>query len=242
MTIRGIAHRGFPTRFPENTISSFQAALDASFSHMELDVHLSKDGIPVVMHDPTINRMCNGTGRILHYTLEELKQFQVGQTETIPTLEEVFRLVKGRITVLVELKQTGNLYNGLEHEVLKVAQKLDMVDQLIATSFDYLALAKMRELSPHIQIGLLMNSASSFVFAFMKEIGAHYMSIPISSLTEEYDRLSQENNVQLIVRPIDTEDAMNTMLKFPSVLASTNTMEQWKQFYEINKSVLQQKK
>jgi hypothetical protein len=73
----------------------------------------------------------------------------------------------------------------------------------------------------------------------MKEIGATYMSIPVGSLTEEYERISRENGVQLVVRPIDTEEAMNKMLQFPSVIASTNTLEQWRVFYEANRSALQ---
>jgi glycerophosphoryl diester phosphodiesterase len=239
MTIRGIAHRGFPTRYPENTISSFQAALDASFTHMELDVHLSKDGVPVVMHDATIDRMCNGEGRVQSYTVQELKQFKVGGSETIPTLEEVFRLVKGRITILVELKQKDNQYDGLERKVIETAASLDMVDQLVITSFNRGALAKIRELSPVVKIGVLANDASVDVFPFMKEIGATYMSIPVGSLTEEYERISRENGVQLVVRPIDTEEAMNKMLQFPSVIASTNTLEQWRVFYEANRSALQ---
>ncbi|MDF2723266.1 MAG: glycerophosphodiester phosphodiesterase [Paenibacillus sp.] len=239
MTIRGIAHRGFPTRYPENTIASFQAALDASYSHMELDVHLSKDGVPVVIHDQTINRTTNGKGKVNDYTVDELKQFKAGDdgSETIPTLEEVFRLARGKIEILVELKQCGPLYPGLEQKVIDTARKLDIADQLIVTSFDHYALVRTRELDRDIKIGLLMGGSSPCVFPFMKELGSTYMSIPIAYLSEEYDRICRDNGVQLIARPVDTEEAMKKMLRFPDVLASTNTLALWKQFVEANREI-----
>lgn len=96
MKIRGVAHRGYPVKYPENTLSSFKAAIDLGFTHMELDVHLSKDGIPVVMHNSKIDRMTDGKGEIRDYTFAELQQFTVGQEERIPSLEEVLLFAKNR--------------------------------------------------------------------------------------------------------------------------------------------------
>ena len=237
--IRGIAHRGDPARYPENTLSSFQSALDAAFTHMELDVHLSKDGVPVVMHDHTLQRMSDGKGPIRNFTLEQLKRLKVGGTESIPTLEEALRLARGRITVLVELKQAGSLYEGLEEKVLEVVTGLDIIDQVIITSFDHYALAKMRQLNRDVPIGLLMSGSSPAVFPFMKEIGSRYMSIPHAYLTEPCVNDCRENGVQLITRPVDSEDTMNKMLQSPSVLASTNQLERWQQFYLEHKDRLQ---
>lgn len=62
--IKGMAHRGYPSKYPENTLISFQAACDLNFTHLELDVQLSKDGVPVVIHDPSVDRMTdNGGGK-----------------------------------------------------------------------------------------------------------------------------------------------------------------------------------
>jgi len=210
------------------------AVIDLSASHMELDVHLSKDGIPVVMHDHTIDRMCNGKGRVMDYTVDELKQFRVAESERIPTLEEVLRFARGRITTLIELKQTGRLYPDLELKVFEVVDKLDMADQVIISSFDHYALVRMREINPDVDICLLMGGSSPCVFPFMKDISAHYMSIPHAFLTQEYAEECMVHHVQLIVRPIDTEESMNKMLDFPSVLTSTNRWGLWKQFYETH--------
>ncbi|WP_052345757.1 glycerophosphodiester phosphodiesterase family protein [Paucisalibacillus sp. EB02] len=156
MTIRGIAHRGYPVNYPENTLSSFQAAIDLGFSHMELDVHMSKDGIPVVMHDHTIDRMTDGNGEIRKYTLEELKQFTIAPNEKIPTLEEALQLAIDRIIVSIELKNP-NLYPGIEQKVYKVIKKLNMENQIYVISFDHESLQTLRGISNDIQIGPLAN-------------------------------------------------------------------------------------
>ena len=88
------AHRGVSARYPENTLLAFRRAVGVA-DMIELDVTFSKDGEVVVMHDDTIDRTTNGSGIIENFTLEELKQFDAGQGEQIPTLEEVFRDVGG---------------------------------------------------------------------------------------------------------------------------------------------------
>src|SRR5690606_42102464 len=95
--IRGVAHRGYPLRYPENTISSFQAAYELEFTHLELAVHLSKDGGPVLKHDATIDRMTAGQGRAKDDTLEAPRQFRLGEDETDPTLEEAQWFAKGKM-------------------------------------------------------------------------------------------------------------------------------------------------
>ncbi|CAG7616414.1 glycerophosphodiester phosphodiesterase [Paenibacillus allorhizosphaerae] len=239
MNVRGIAHRGYPTLFPENTLSSFQAALDANYTHLELDVHLSKDGIPVVIHDPTVNRMCNDKGRVKEYTLEELKRFTVGERETIPTLDEALALCKGRISVFLELKQIGKAYEGIEEKVLDVIRRHDITDQIIVTSFDHYSLMKMRELDSGIDIGLIMGCLSPSVFPFMKQLRSRYLWMSHKHLTKEYVQECLVNNIQVIANPIDTEEVMDKLLRqFPSALASTNMLEQWQQFYMQNRDTL----
>lgn len=84
MKIRGVAQRGYPVQFPENTLSSFQAAIDLNFSHMELEVHLTKDGIPVIMHDYSLDRMTNGYGEIIDHTYEDFNNSQSIMTKESP--------------------------------------------------------------------------------------------------------------------------------------------------------------
>lgn len=233
MTVRGIAHRGYPVRYHENTLPSFQSACELSFSHLELDVHLSKDGVPVVIHDKTLERMTDGTGYVNDYTAAELRQFRIGETEVIPTLEEALLLLKDRIIVSIEMKQEGDLYPGLEQAVLDVVLKVGMIEQVYVISFDHFSLARLRELNRDIPIGLVFHGSLPYVFPFVKEIQASYLAVRLSFLTEQYARMIEENGLQLIAWPVDSYAEMElVMSRYPSALICTNQLERWKSFLE----------
>ena len=100
------AHRGLHNAaLPENSMAAFRAAVEAGYD-IELDVQLSRDGVPMVFHDATLARMCAVDGRLSDYTAEELSRMPLaGHAEhTIPTLAEVLRMVDGRVMLLVEIK------------------------------------------------------------------------------------------------------------------------------------------
>jgi glycerophosphoryl diester phosphodiesterase len=99
-----VAHRGGSAGTPENTLAAFANAVAIGADIIELDIHLSKDGVPVVIHDATLDRTTDGTGQVNSYTVQELKQFDAGQGERIPRLEEVFVLVGNRVPFVLELK------------------------------------------------------------------------------------------------------------------------------------------
>ena len=101
------AHRGLhdnKTEAPENSLAAFQKAVDAGFG-MELDIQLTKDGIPVVFHDFDLKRVCGIEGKVSDYTLEQLKEFRLfASNEQIPTLSQVLKLVDGKVPLIVEFK------------------------------------------------------------------------------------------------------------------------------------------
>ncbi len=101
------AHRGLhdnASDAPENSLRAFQAAVDAGFG-IELDVQLSRDGVPVVFHDFTLERVCGVEGKVCERSLAELKQLSLlGTDQRIPTFEEALSLIGGRVPLIVELK------------------------------------------------------------------------------------------------------------------------------------------
>lgn len=232
MKVKALAHRGYPTKYPENTLTSYQAAYDLGFTHLELDVHLSKDGVAVLMHDATIDRTTNGHGLVKDYTLEELKQFRVGENETIPTLEEALLFAKDKMAVSVELKQKGNLYSGLEETALKVIQETGMLSQVYVNSFDHYAVLNMRKLSDEIELGIIQHGASPAVIPFMKDIRAKYLSLRVEYLTDEYVKLCDGEGIQIVVWPVDKEWQFKKVCRYPSVLSTTNELEHFKYLYE----------
>ncbi len=101
------AHRGLhdnQTEAPENSLQAFRRALNAGFG-IEMDVQLTKDGIPVIFHDFTLKRVCGGEGKICDYTYEELQQFSLcGSKEKIPKFADVLNMIQGKVPLIIELK------------------------------------------------------------------------------------------------------------------------------------------
>src|SRR5690625_6231612 len=105
MKIKVMAHRGYAVNYPENTISAFKAAYELGFTHLERDVQLTKDGVAIIMHDTTVDRMTDARGRVKDFTFDELRDLKVGGKEIIPTLEEALQYAKETRMVSRALKQ-----------------------------------------------------------------------------------------------------------------------------------------
>lgn len=227
MAVRGIAHRGYPLKYPENTLVSFQAALDRGYTHLELDVQLSKDGVPVVIHDTTVDRTTDGVGKVKDLTMIELKSLRIAGNEQIPTLEEALALLKDRIIVDIELKTMGDLYPGLEKKVLDMVEGMGMREQCFLMSFDHYAVARARDLNRQIDVGLINHGASPALYSFIREYRCRYLSVHYPFITEaEIARCDQER-VVLIPYTIDRKDDMARFARYPQLLICTNDLETW---------------
>ncbi|HZG83415.1 glycerophosphodiester phosphodiesterase [Paenibacillus sp.] len=229
-TFRAVAHRGYPVRYPENTLSSFEAALQLNYAYLELDVQLSKDGVPVVIHDYTVDRVTDGTGAVKDFTLQELKRLKVHGKEEIPTLREALELAKGRAIVSVELKQAGDLYPGLEEKTLRVIEELGMREHVYLLSFDHYSITRVRELDWHIPAGITISAASPFLFEAIKAWNLQYFAAPTRYITPAFVQRAEEAGVQLIVWPADTLAEMEKLRAYPSLLATTNELEKWQHY------------
>ena len=102
-----IAHRGANKIAPENTIKAFQKAIDLKADYVEFDIHMSKDGKIVIMHDENTARTTGHKGIIREMTLAELKKLDCGEGEKIPTLDELIEIAKGKISLQLEIKAPG---------------------------------------------------------------------------------------------------------------------------------------
>jgi glycerophosphoryl diester phosphodiesterase len=102
------AHRGFHGKYPENSYSAIKEAVKLGYG-VEFDVHLTKDNIPVVFHDDTLNRMCGVKGYLRDYTYDELKQLRLLETdEAIPRFDDILNLVDGKVPLIIEYKVEKN--------------------------------------------------------------------------------------------------------------------------------------
>ncbi len=138
-----IAHRGYPRQYPENTLAGLAAAIAHGSSHVEIDVQLSADGVPVVFHDADLQRLCGVAGRITALDLAAIRSLRVGG-EPLPTLDEFARLLQGHANLhaFVELKQESIDIAGAAAMLAAVTDVLDPVRSrctLISFNADVLA-------------------------------------------------------------------------------------------------------
>lgn len=156
------AHRGVPSLTPENTMVSYQLAYDLGADMIETDVQLTKDKHLVIMHDATVNRTTNGTGRVADLTLEEIQQLDAGIThsaefagERVPTFTEFLQAFKGKeVILLIELKDVG-----IEQQVIDEIEQQGMVDQVVLQSFNLESMVISNKLKPEIPVGYLYSAA-----------------------------------------------------------------------------------
>jgi glycerophosphoryl diester phosphodiesterase len=155
-----IGHRGAPSRAPENTLASFQAALDIGVDGIELDVHLSADGHLVVIHDARLERTTDGKGLVHEQDLAQLQRLDAGSWyapgfagQRIPTLDEVLDLIGTRVPLQVELKGVSA---GLTEATLAALDARGLLDTAMLTSFQLDRLPRVRQLAPRVQIGALV--------------------------------------------------------------------------------------
>jgi glycerophosphoryl diester phosphodiesterase len=147
-----IAHRGGPAYAPENTLAAFRQAIALGVDWLEMDVQMSKDGTLVVMHDETVDRTTNGTGRIADLTLEQIRALDAGNGEPVPTFEEVIALAKESGVRIIPEAKSPHLYPGLEAKMVQAVVESDYVGQSIIQSFGPQALHTIHALNPDVQL------------------------------------------------------------------------------------------
>lgn len=157
-----IAHRGASTLAPENTMAAFKLAKQLNADGIELDVQLSSDRKLVVIHDRKLDRTTNGRGKVDKLAWSEMKDLDAGskfgdqfKNEPLPLLEDVFEELGGKLLINVELKNNDTPHDGLAEPVIKLIQKMNLIDSVILSSFNDINLLQAKSLEPRIGRGLL---------------------------------------------------------------------------------------
>lgn len=146
-----MGHRGAKALEPENTRLSIKRAMEIGVDAVEIDVHLTQDQEIVVIHDSTVDRTTNGTGLVGSYTLEDIKKLDAGKGEKIPTLEEVIDLTKGRVRLVIELKEEGT-----EKKVIELIERDNLYDTTYVISFWHMLVKRVKEMDRGIKTGVLL--------------------------------------------------------------------------------------
>lgn len=169
-----VGHRGADREAPENTIKSFQQAIDDGCQRTELDVRLSKDKKLIVIHDPEVSRVCDAKGYVKDKNLDELKQIHCQEGQKISTLQEVIDICKNKIDLQIELKEHG------EAELVnKSVIENNIEDQVIISSFFPEVLVKIKKINPQLKTLLLFDELTKLEegWRFAEQIPLDYIGL-----------------------------------------------------------------
>lgn len=183
-----LAHRGLRARRPENTLLAFREAWRAGADGIELDVQLTLDGVPVILHDETLERTTSGSGPVNALTLAQLCRLDAGAGERVPTLEEYLDWAAPLSLVTnIELKNNRVTYPGLEEKTIESVQKRGMGERVVLSSFNHASVRECRRLAPEIPTGLLFwkTAAPPAMLAAWRDVGANFLHPCEESLTPD---------------------------------------------------------
>lgn len=231
-----VAHRGFSGAAPENTLAAFKLAMSQSFVQwMELDVHLSRDNVPVVIHDGTLKRTTNGQGRVRDKTAEELKRLDAGSwfhpafsSEGVPTLAEVLSLTSGRCRVNVELKGDNADWELLAGQAVDVIRSQQVEQDTVITSFQPEILLAVRRYYPAMNIGLIVEDRPSNLVTILKDMGARYLSIDYRYLNAQLMKETAEAGISVMAWTVNSTSDLRRLAKRPEPFQlCTNYPDRW---------------
>jgi len=219
-----IAHRGASAYFPENTLPSFEAAVELGADMVELDVQLSRDGEVIVFHDATLERCTDGRGRAADHSLKELKRLDAGSWfdsrfagTRIPTLEEVLSFCRGKIDVNIEIKNEviTAAGGGIEEQCLDIVDRCCLSGRVLFSSFNPLVLRRLRQLNRHVPIAVLYDKSihgSELPSGITALYEANAFNCGRSELDGTWLVDLREHGIPVNVYTVDDEEEMNRLI------------------------------
>jgi glycerophosphoryl diester phosphodiesterase len=214
------AHRGASGERPENTLAAFERALELRVDFIELDVHLSSDGVPVVIHDDDLQRTTNGSGSVRSKTLAELKALDAGTwsespwpDQRIPTLSEVFASFGGQTRFLIEIKTGPFDFAGIEDKVEHEIRQVGLVDSVVVISFDHWVLRRLRNANPSLATGALYACRPADPVGLARAAGADLLMPHWAFVNGEDVRVSHDAGLSVFPWTVDEPDAIRALVR-----------------------------
>ncbi|MBY0099603.1 glycerophosphodiester phosphodiesterase [Mesobacillus maritimus] len=223
--VDNVAHRGATAYAPENTIAAFDLAVQMKADYIEIDVQRSKDGELVVIHDTTVNRTTDGTGKVGDLTFEQLRNLDAGSWkgkeftgELIPTFEEILDRYRGKVGILIELK-APELYPGVEEQVAESIKKRNLDkpknEKIIIQSFNFESMKKMNKLLPTVPIGVLTSNTAHTTPEALQEFStyADWFNPSYGIVTKELVNQVHANGMQIGSWTVRSQEAADFLFE-----------------------------
>jgi glycerophosphoryl diester phosphodiesterase len=223
-----IAHRGASAVAPENTVAAFRKALDAGANGVEFDVRLSKDGVPVVIHDATLLRTAGISERVADLTAEQLSHVDVGSwfnasnpalarpgfaAEGVPSLRSILRLLTGIPgPIYIEMKcETEDDVSPLVDAVCREIQDSSLLERLIVKSFHLGAIPRARAILPGVATAALfapkvmrLLRKEKYLINIARELGANHLSVHKALISRQLVRKAERAGMPVTVWTVNT--------------------------------------
>lgn len=228
--VKIIAHRGANKYAPQNTLPAFERAIELGADGFETDVHVTKDGVPVICHNYTVNDTSNGIGSIASYTIEDLKKLDFGSYysprfagTTIPTLDEFLELVaSSAIEIMnIELKSPKEKESNIVEKTIKAVKAHGLFDRLLISSFDPKLLVDVKKIDPRCQTGFLyspphVETILSHIFPvrYAKHLGVDAIHPMDMYVNKQYVKAAHNAGLKVNVWTVNNESAIKRFIKY----------------------------
>jgi len=219
---RVIAHRGFSSQAPENTLIAIEQAISVGADMIEVDVTVTADGHVICLHDKTLDRTTDGHGLPADFTLEEIRQLDAGSWfapefagEKIPTLTEVLDAIKGRILINIEIKPEAVEF-GVVSKVAALINEHEMLDSVVVSSFSPEALRLMKITDPAVITATLFNKelhTGRDPLEIIMEVGSRGFNISGKRLTVEMVERCHRNEIPVAVYTVNDAAEMRRLME-----------------------------
>lgn len=224
-----IAHRGANRYAPQNTMPAFERANELGADGYETDVHLTRDGVPVICHNYTVNETSTGMGSVSSYSLEEIRRLDFGSYYSdkfkgtrLPTLEEFLTHCEtADIEIMnIELKSPHARETDIVEKTIEAVKAHGLMGKLLISSFDYRLLVRCKETDPYVKTGYLYSPDKRDTYkmfltpvTFAKKIGADYLHPVFTYVTPGYVRRAHKEGIGVNVWTVDSPAMIRRMLK-----------------------------
>jgi len=210
-----LAHRGFSYRYPENTMLAFEKAIETGCDGVEFDVQLTRDNVPVIIHDEDLIRVAGEDTLVKDLTLAELQKRDVSYKfrdslppQRIPTLEEYLARVKDlNFLTNIEFKTSYYEYAGIEEQVSDMVRAYNLEDRMIYSSFNHYTLLRLRKTAPNVPLGVLYGEPLAEPQTYALGLGASYLHPDYRFLSdsemEKYEKAGIKTNPWTVDKEAD---------------------------------------
>lgn len=220
-TVKGVAHRGFSTTAPENTLPAYRLAKTNGFYYVECDISFTSDGVPMLLHDATIDRTSNGSGKLSEMTYDQVRTYDFGSWKSstyagtvIPTFEEFIALCRNiGLHPYLELKQNGSYTKAQIQSLVDVVNDYGMRGKVSWISFSSAYLTYVRDYDEWARLGYIVNSVSLSDIATVKKLltGINKVFVDSGSRTNAECLLCRNNNIPMETWTVDSESTIKAM-------------------------------